>query len=143
AARLTESIGQQVAALPMRETGRAAIPARVETLHKLLGTRPDTSRSRHHAGNPLALDALVADEDSMIVLAMIARLLEARPPHARLILLGDKDQLASVEAGAVLGELCRDAEAGNYEPATRQWLERIAGRALDEPGLIEGEPGQR
>lgn len=143
AARLTESIGQQVAALPVRETVRAAIPARVETLHKLLGTRPDTRRFRHHAGNPLALDVLVVDEASMIDLEMMARLLEALPPHARLILLGDKDQLASVEAGAVLGELCRDAEAGHYEPATRQWLERIAGRALDEPGLIEGEPGHR
>lgn len=143
AARLTESIGQQVRDLQVDEAVRAAIPHEVLTLHRLLGSRPDTRQFRHHAGNPLALDVLVVDEASMIDLELMARLLEALPPHARLILLGDKDQLASVEAGAVLGDLCRDAEAGFYDPATRQWLESFAGCTLDEPGLIEGEFGQR
>jgi exodeoxyribonuclease V alpha subunit len=143
AARLTESIGQQARELPVEERVRAAIPTKVETLHRLLGSRPNTRQFQHHAGNPLALDLLVVDEASMIDLEMMARLLEALPPHARLILLGDKDQLASVEAGAVLGDLCRDAEAGHYDPDTRQWLERIAGRSLDDENLINGEPGQR
>ena len=143
AARLTESIGQQVQELPVDAAVRAAIPHEVLTLHRLLGSRPDTRQFRHHAGNPLALDVLVVDEASMIDLEMMARLLEALPPHARLILLGDKDQLASVEAGAVLGDLCREAEAGHYDPATRGWLEQLAGRTLNEEGLIDGEPGRR
>lgn len=143
AARLTESIGQQVRDLNVDEAVRAAIPQEVLTLHRLLGSRPDTRQFRHHAGNPLALDVLVVDEASMIDLEMMARLLDALPDHARLVLLGDKDQLASVEAGAVLGDLCRDAEAGHYDPTTQGWLEQLAGRPLDEPGLHMGEAGQR
>jgi ATP-dependent exoDNAse (exonuclease V) alpha subunit len=65
---------------------------------------------------------LVIDEASMVDLEMMAAVLAALPPSARLILLGDKDQLASVEAGAVLGELCRRARDGHYTPATRDWL---------------------
>ena len=110
--RVSESIGQQVRALPLAEDVLQAIPAEVTTLHRLLGSRPDTWHFRHHRDNPLALDVLVVDEASMIDLEMMASLLDALPPQARLILLGDKDQLASVEAGAVLGDLCRDAEEG-------------------------------
>ncbi|HTO19908.1 MAG TPA: exodeoxyribonuclease V subunit alpha [Pseudomonas sp.] len=143
AARLTESIGQQVRTLAVDAVVRAAIPQEVLTLHRLLGSRPDTRQFRHHAGNPLGLDVLVVDEASMIDLEMMARLLDALPAHARLILLGDKDQLASVEAGAVLGDLCRDAEAGHYDPSTGAWLEQLAGRPLDEPGLLPGEAGRR
>jgi exodeoxyribonuclease V alpha subunit len=61
--------------------------------------------------------------------------------HARLVLLGDKDQLASVEAGAVLGDLCRDAEAGWYSPQTRQWLEAVSGESLAASGLQEDLDG--
>ncbi|MDI9101704.1 AAA family ATPase, partial [Pseudomonas aeruginosa] len=81
-------------------------PTTVTTLHRLLGSLPDTRHFRHNASNPLPLDVLVVDEASMIDLEMMANLLGALPDHARLILLGDKDQLASVEAGAVLGDLC-------------------------------------
>lgn len=143
AARLTESIGAQVAGLTVSSDVREAIPTEVVTLHRLLGSRPDTRHFRHHAGHPLALDVLVVDEASMIDLEMMARLLEALPAHARLILLGDKDQLASVEAGAVLGDLCRDAEAGFYDPVTRAWLEQLGGQPLDEPGLLPGSAGTR
>jgi exodeoxyribonuclease V alpha subunit len=76
------------------------------TLHRLLGSRPDTSvRFRHHRGNRLPHDVIVVDETSMVSLTMMARLLEAVRPDARLILVGDADQLASVEAGAVLADL--------------------------------------
>ena len=71
----------------------------------------------------------------------MANLLDAMPAHARLVLLGDKDQLASVEAGAVLGDLCRDAEAGWYSPQTRQWLEAVSGESLDASGLREDTNG--
>ncbi|MBH3421939.1 exodeoxyribonuclease V subunit alpha [Pseudomonas gessardii] len=137
AARLTESISQQVRSLQVPEAVREKIPTEVTTVHRLLGSRPGTRHFRHHAGNLLPLDVLVVDEASMIDLEMMANLLEALPPHARLVLLGDKDQLASVEAGAVLGDLCRDAEAGWYSPDTRQWLERVSGETLAGSGLQE------
>ncbi|MDR2297023.1 MAG: exodeoxyribonuclease V subunit alpha [Comamonas sp.] len=100
------------------------------TLHSLLGARPDTRRFAHHAGNPLDVDVLIVDEASMIHLEMMAALLQALPPTARLILLGDKDQLASVEAGAVLGDLCRDAQQGNYAADTLAYAQRVAGQEL-------------
>jgi exodeoxyribonuclease V alpha subunit len=130
AARLTESISQQVRTLDVTDAVRERIPCEVTTVHRLLGSRPGTRHFRHHAGNRLPLDVLVVDEASMIDLEMMANLLDALPPHARLVLLGDKDQLASVEAGAVLGDLCRDAEEGWYSPQTLAWLESVSGEDL-------------
>ncbi|QXH62661.1 exodeoxyribonuclease V subunit alpha [Pseudomonas azerbaijanorientalis] len=141
AARLTESISQQVRTLKVSEAIREKIPSDVTTVHRLLGSRPGTRHFRHHAGNRLPLDVLVVDEASMIDLEMMANLLDALPAHARLVLLGDKDQLASVEAGAVLGDLCRDAEAGWYSPQTRQWLEVVSGESLQAGGLQEDTQG--
>jgi exodeoxyribonuclease V alpha subunit len=69
---------------------------------------------------------------------MMAAVLEALPASARLVLLGDKDQLASVEAGAVLGDLCRRADAGHYGAATRDWLADVAGETLDA-ALLDAE----
>lgn len=135
AARLNESIAAAVASLPLDdlaqgEAVRAAIPVTVSTLHRLLGSRPDTRRLRHHADNPLALDVLVIDEASMVDLEMMAAVLDALPANARLILLGDKDQLASVEAGAVLGELCGRAREGHYTPSSRDWLQGATGEHI-------------
>lgn len=146
AARLRQSIDGSLQELqqglgPALDLGaltRRIGPAR--TLHALLGARPDTRRFRHHAGNPLDLDVVIVDEASMIHLEMMAALLGALPAQARLILLGDKDQLASVEAGAVLGDLCRDAAAGRYDGETARYLLETTGlrlpqsvRALQEP----------
>ena len=139
AARLTESISHQVQSLQVPEDVRQKIPSEVTTVHRLLGSRPGTRHFRHHAGNPLPLDVLVVDEASMIDLEMMANLLDALPPHARMVLLGDKDQLASVEAGAVLGDLCRDAEAGMYSALTQAWLESVSGEDLARSGLQEGD----
>ncbi|MBD8495120.1 exodeoxyribonuclease V subunit alpha [Pseudomonas syringae] len=139
AARLTESISQQVRQLTVEEAVRERIPSEVTTVHRLLGSRPGTRHFRHHSGNPLPLDVLVVDEASMIDLEMMANLLDALPPHARMVLLGDKDQLASVEAGAVLGDLCRDAEAGFYSPQTQAWLESVSGENLQASGLQSGD----
>nr|WP_156826725.1 exodeoxyribonuclease V subunit alpha [Kushneria aurantia] len=147
AARLNESIAGQVATLALdgladdAERLREAIPTEVSTLHRLLGSRPDTRRFRHHRHNPLPLDVLVVDEASMVDVGMMAALLDALPPQARLVLLGDKDQLASVEAGAVLGDLCARAEGGHYTPATAEWLVQATGQALPPATLdAEGEP---
>jgi len=110
---------------------RAAIPTEVTTLHRLLGSRPDSRRFRHDADTPLALDVLVIDEASMVDLEMMAAVLAALPTGARLILLGDKDQLASVEAGAVLGELCARAQQGHYTPETCAWIASATGASID------------
>ncbi|MCW2626070.1 MAG: helicase/exodeoxyribonuclease alpha subunit [Mycobacterium sp.] len=105
AARLQEAVQLEVARLDPSER-EALIGLHATTLHRLLGSRPDTSaRFRHHRGNRLPHDVIVVDEASMVSLTMMARLLEAVRPHTRLLLVGDPDQLASVEAGAVLADL--------------------------------------
>ncbi|PQJ97101.1 exodeoxyribonuclease V subunit alpha [Chromatium okenii] len=135
AARLNASIAGRIADLPLAalangEQIRAAIPTSVTTLHRLLEPLPHSRHFRYHAGNPLPVDLVVVDEASMVDVEMMARLLEALRPEARLILLGDKDQLASVEAGAVLGDLCAGAAAAHYTPATGDWLQRVTGATL-------------
>ena len=106
AARLQQAVEKEVGNL-RDETDRARLAGlRAMTLHRLLGTRPDTSaRFRHHRDNRLPHDVVVVDEASMVSLTMMARLLEALRHDARLVLVGDPDQLASVEAGAVLADL--------------------------------------
>lgn len=105
AARLHEAVQLQVNALDPVDRQRVS-GLRATTLHRLLGSRPDTSsRFRHHRGNRLPHDVIVVDETSMVSLTMMARLLESVRPHTRLLLVGDPDQLASVEAGAVLADL--------------------------------------
>ena len=99
AARLTESISNALTKMPTDT--RPHMPSQAQTLHRLLQTNSKTTQVHQ-----LATDVVVVDEASMIDLEMMARLLQAVPPTARLILLGDKDQLASVEAGAVMSQLC-------------------------------------
>lgn len=144
AARLSESIGKAVSELPVSDAVRQAIPTDVSTLHRLLGSRPDTRHFTHHAGNLLALDVLVVDEASMIDLEMMSCLLDALPASARLIMLGDKDQLASVDAGAVLGDLCGAAEAGHYSAETLAWLSAVTGERVQaeglQPAVGQGDP---
>jgi exodeoxyribonuclease V alpha subunit len=114
AARLKQSIQQALQDL-RPALGRDAVAlapwadqlGSARTLHALLGPRPGTRRFRHDAANPLPLDLLFVDEASMVHLELMARLLDALPPQARLVLLGDPHQLASVEAGAVLADLCQ------------------------------------
>ncbi len=126
AARLTESLGKTLQQLALDEAVLKRFPAEATTLHRLLGALPGSQRMRYHAGNPLHLDVLVVDEASMVDLPMLANLIAALPPQARVIFLGDRDQLASVEAGAVLGDICRCAEYG-YSPARAAELTRLTG----------------
>src|SRR5690606_34609583 len=139
AARLTESITSALSELDERV--RSHIPAEVSTLHRLLGPIPETRQFRHHRGNPLHLDLLVIDEASMVDLEMMAWVLAALPSRARLILLGDKDQLASVEAGAVLGELCRGADSPGYSEQLVQWLKGQTGYDLSAWQGRQGRQG--
>jgi exodeoxyribonuclease V alpha subunit len=126
AARLTASIGQAKGGLKVAPEVRGAIPEQAGTIHRLLGVIPGSNRFRHDGDNPLPLDLLVVDEASMIDLPLMARLLAALPSSARLILLGDRDQLASVEAGAVLGDLCSFMKSG-ISPALGQYLSGATG----------------
>ena len=96
-------------------TGLGLPDLHASTLHRLLGRRPGTrTRFKHNRAHRLPYDVVVVDETSMVSLTMMARLIEAVRPEARLILVGDPDQLASVEAGAVLGDIV--AAGGCPEP---------------------------
>ena len=111
AARLQESVREQASDL--------GLPAELSamTLHRLLGWRPDSrTRFRHDAANRLPYDVVVVDETSMVSLTMMARLLEAVRPDARLVLVGDPDQLTSVDAGAVLADLVARPVTGSEDP---------------------------
>ncbi|GAB6043930.1 exodeoxyribonuclease V subunit alpha [Endothiovibrio diazotrophicus] len=137
AARLSESIKQAKVSLPLGDGLRTAIPEEAVTLHRLLGVRPGRARPRHHADNPLHLELLVVDEASMVDLPLMARLLDALPATCRLILLGDRDQLASVEAGAVLGDICGEdgGEGGSgWSAAATARLVRVT----DTPPAVGG-----
>ncbi len=106
AARMTEAIRQRASHLP--EEIRSRLPVESFTVHRLLGVTPAAGGFVHHVGHPLAIDALVVDEASMLDLALATKLLEAVPESARIVLLGDKDQLSAVESGAVFSELSGD-----------------------------------
>ncbi len=122
AARMQDAIRERAADLPAALN--ALLPASATTVHRLLGARPGGAGFRHDARHPLPHDVVIVDEASMLDLALAARLLEALPAHARLVLCGDKDQLAAVEAGAVFAELAADP---TLSPACRGTLAEIAG----------------
>lgn len=132
AVRLRSSIRTTLDKLPASAEIKSQVPTDVSTLHKLLGARAQSRQFKQNALEPLALDLLVVDEASMLDVELMAALLSALPAHARLILLGDKDQLASVEAGALMAELCQWAEQGHYLPETAAWLNQLSSAALPE-----------
>jgi exodeoxyribonuclease V alpha subunit len=129
AARLQESIQSAKATLPCSEELKARLPAEAFTLHRLLGASPGSGRFKHNESSPLPFDVVVIDEASMVDLALMAKLFQALPVAARVILLGDKDQLASVEAGAVLGDICHGARSGIGDGTGR------AGVSFEAPAL--------
>lgn len=145
AARLLESIQSGLASLRCAEAVRAAIPVDASTIHRALGYRPGSpTRFAHDAENPLAADIVLVDEASMVDLALMAKLVEAVPGTARLILLGDKNQLASVEAGAILGDICNAGAAHAYSESFATAVHRAVGevlvpspRAADVPGISD------
>ena len=113
AARLSESIlGAKDKLTSIPEHIKTLIPQNAQTIHRLLGVKPFTNKFRHSTANPLHVDLLIIDEASMVDLSLMAKLIEALPPHARLILLGDKDQLASVDTGSVMSDLCQGLTLG-------------------------------
>lgn len=126
AARLTESITHALTELQVDADLKARIPCEASTIHRLLGVKASSNHFRHNQTKKLHLDLLLVDEASMVDLPLMAKLLSALPEHARLILLGDKDQLASVEAGAVLGDICSFIDSG-YSQEKAQQLAELTG----------------
>ena len=129
AARLTESIlGAKNKLTEIPADINALIPQSAQTIHRLLGVKPFTNKFRHDKSNPLHVDVLIIDEASMVDLSLMAKLIEALPAHARLILLGDKDQLASVDTGSVMSDLCQGLVLGQtpqYSKARCEQLNKV------------------
>ena len=124
AARLQETIKSAKEKLNCSEEVKADISEEASTIHRLLGTIPDSPYFRHNAKNPLPADVVIIDESSMVDLALLSKLVQAIPIQARLILLGDKDQLASVEAGAVLGDICDTGNVDRFSGSFRDTLRK-------------------
>ena len=116
AARLKASVNSIRQSLDCSDEVKAAIPDDVVTIQRLLGSISASNRFRHSARNPLPFDTVIIDEASMVALPLMSALVGALKPNARLILLGDRDQLASVEAGAVLGDICNAGEENHTSP---------------------------
>lgn len=130
AARLSQSIRRAKGDLNVEAPVLALIPDDAATIHRCLGTfRGSATRVRHDRDNPLNADVVLVDEASMVDLGLLRRLLDAVGSRTRVILLGDKDQLASVEAGAVLGDICNSGRAVTY---SQPWREHLIG-LTDEP----------
>jgi exodeoxyribonuclease V alpha subunit len=125
AARLEEAVRSSAAALPPDDRARLG-ELSAATLHRLLGWRPQArNRFRHDRGNRLPVEIVVVDESSMVSLTLMARLLEALRPATHLVLVGDPDQLASVEAGAVLGDLIDRSASGLRTPGLAARLSAV------------------
>jgi len=133
AARLAESVLAGVRGLPIGVELAARIPAEGRTLHRLLGYRPWNDEFAHGADEPLAEDVVIVDEASMVDVLMMDALFAALRPTARIILLGDQDQLASVDTGFVLGDVCRAADrcSAVHGVALGAWVEQLSGLSIE------------
>lgn len=134
AVRLQESLSEALQVID-RELA-AGIAAETKTLHRLLGFRPDRQEFRYDSSNRLHFDLLIVDEASMIDVPLMAALVSALPEKARLILVGDRDQLTSVEAGSLLGDICAGGEQV-WSTGYCQQVARLAGWAPEPSGLQE------
>jgi len=144
AARLQEAIKKAKGELqfPGIETVIHLIPEQASTLHRLLGTIQGKPAFRFNQANRLPFNIVVVDEASMVDLALMSKLVQALPDHARLILLGDKDQLASVEAGSVLGDICNTDQRLRYSKSFAHICEQFCGCPLGENDVIaDGQRG--
>lgn len=143
AARLRESILMQLQSLAVTPDIRDMIPDAASTIHRALKPLPGSlTRFRHGRELPLHADVVLVDEASMVDLALMTRLVDAVPLQARLILLGDRNQLASVEAGAILGDLCGPPREPGFSTAFVQHVGSLVGETLpldpdarDEKGI--------
>jgi exodeoxyribonuclease V alpha subunit len=142
AARLQEAIKGARERLECPAWIRQAIPETASTLHRLLGAIQGSPYFRHNEDNPLPIDVVVVDEASMVDLALMSKLMQALPSQARVILLGDKDQLSSVEAGAVLGDICETGEKILFSKDFSKALQNICNCELDTH-LLSDDPSNK
>ena len=132
AARLKESLEQAKERMNCDDSIKAAIPSEVSTIHRMLKPLTGSPYFRHNLDNPLMTDVVVVDEASMVDLALMTKLIQAIPENGRLILIGDKDQLASVEAGSVLGDICdRDVMHG-FSVSFMDLIQKTTGEVIDK-----------
>lgn len=127
AARMGESLRNSSAILPEKYKPilQSIVPS---TIHRLLGYKHKSIYFKYNAHNPLPVDVVVIDESSMIDVALFSKLIEAVPDSARIILLGDKSQLSSVEAGSIFGDMCNSLHASNnFTPASKAIIEHTTG----------------
>ena len=137
AARLSAAMRAGKARVQANAALLSRIPDEARTVHRLLGVGLDNS-FKHGPQNPLLIDCLVVDEASMIDLPMMARLLAALPLAARIILLGDRDQLASVEAGSVLGDITGHGTRITFSVEQRQLLQQVGALPIGDHAVISG-----
>lgn len=106
AVRMLDSLRSALQVMDLEDAVKQLLPAQAVTLHKLLGYQPGSVHFKHQRNNPLQADVVLVDEASMVDIALMQKLFDAVPLHAKLILIGDKDQLASVETGSVFSDIC-------------------------------------
>jgi len=138
AAGLKASIQAAKGTLNCSDAVKRLIPDEAYTIHRLLGSIPGSPYFRYHAGFLLPADILMIDETSMVDLALMSKLVQALSPDASLILMGDEDQLASVETGNVLGDICNRGRSPGYSSAFSDRISDIAGRTLIPAGETAG-----
>lgn len=136
AAHLSASVARSVSELDCAADVKAALPDAAATVHRALGAGGTPTRYRHDAAHPLPADVVLVDEASMVDLALMARLVAALPSEARLILLGDRDQLASVEAGAVLGDIAGGRNAEPEPAAPRPVIHLLRSHRFEEASAL-------
>ncbi len=138
AMRMMESIRQGLAEMADADKLQPHLPRQAATLHRLLGLRQGSTRAAHDRDNPLPAEVVIVDEASMVDLPMMARLAEAVDDNARLVLLGDRYQLASVESGSVLAELCSVAGVNSFSAAQHKALKPLLGPDTPAPVTTAG-----
>jgi len=142
AARLGDAIKQAKENLVCSRAVKDGIPGEVYTLHRLLKPIEGTPYFRHNSDNLLPADVVVVDEASMVDLALMSKLLQAVDRNARLVIAGDKDQLASVEAGSVLGDICDRRVLHGFSQEFVQRVAKLTGIRVDRPAQAPGDgPG--
>ena len=139
AERLQKSVANALETLPADDAVLGAIPREAATLHRLLGIQPRRPNGRYSEEHTLPVDIVVVDEASMVDLPLMCALFEALRPDARVILLGDHNQLASVAPGSVLGDLFRAGACECYSDTFLQGFS-AAGQTLPD-GLLDGQAG--
>jgi len=138
AAKLQEAVNSVLQHLNWPREYLDKIPKNVQTIHRLLGAMPNSNKFRFNRDNKLPVNLLVVDEASMVDMPLMGELLRALPESAHLILLGDKDQLASVEAGAVLGDICGKTAVNFFTPKLQDLFPELTG-----PEIIDTNPAPR